>query len=74
MDLMGIGTAEVLMILLVAILVVGPRKIVELARTVGKITRTIKKASSNLISSVTNELELEDKEKNPTSQTKMKDR
>ncbi len=73
MDLMGVGTAEVLMILLVGILVVGPRKIVEFARIMGKITRTIKKASLDLTSSVTNELELEDKEKSPTSQTEKKD-
>jgi len=73
MDLMGVGTAEVLMILLVGILVVGPRKIVEFARIMGKITRTIKKASLDLTSSVTKELELEDKEKSPTSQTEKKD-
>ena len=73
MDLMGIGTAEVLMILLVALLVIGPNKVVEFARTMGKITRTIKKASLDLTSSVTKELELEDKEKSPTSQTEKKD-
>ena len=73
MDLMGVGTAEVLLILLVAILVVGPGKIVEFARTMGKIMRTIKKASFDLTSSVTKELELEDKEKSHTSQTEKKD-
>ena len=73
MDLMGVGTAEVLMILLVAILVIGPNKVIEFARTMGKITRTIKKASLDLTSSVTKELESEDKEKSPTSQTKKKD-
>jgi len=73
MELMGVGTAVVLMILLVGILVVGPRKIVEFSRTMGKITRTIKKASLDLTSSVTKELELEDKEKSPTSQTEKKD-
>ena len=73
MDLMGVGTAEVLMILLVAILVIGPGKIVEFARTMGKIMHTIKKASFDLTSSITKELELEDKEKSPTSQTEKKD-
>ena len=71
MDLMGVGTAEILIILLVAILVVGPRKIVEIARTMGKITRTIKNASLNLTSSITRELE--DTEPNNTSQTEKKD-
>lgn len=73
MDLMGVGTAEILMILLVAMLVVGPRRMVDLAKTMGKITRTIKKASFDLTSSITNELELEDKQKNPASQTEKKD-
>ena len=62
MDLMGVGTAEVLMILLVALLVIGPNKVVEFGRTMGKIVRTIKKASLDLTSSVTKELELEDNE------------
>ena len=61
------------MILLVAILVIGPNKVIEFARTMGKITRTIKKASLDLTSSVTKELESEDKEKSPTSQTEKKD-
>jgi len=73
MDLMGVGTAEVLMILLVAILVIGPNKVIEFARTMGKIMRTIKKTTLDLTSSVTKELELEDKEKSPTSQTEKKD-
>jgi sec-independent protein translocase protein TatB len=72
MDLMGVGTAEILMILLVAIIVVGPRKIVDIARTMGKITRTLKKASTDLMSSVTKELELEDKEKSSPSQSEKK--
>ena len=63
MDLMGVGTAEVLMILLVAILVIGPNKVVEFARTMGKLTRTIKKMSFDLTSSITKELELEEEKK-----------
>jgi Sec-independent protein translocase protein TatA len=61
MDLMGVGSAEVLMIILVALLVVGPRKVVDLARTMGKISRTIKKASLDFTSSVTREIDLENK-------------
>ncbi len=71
MDLMGVGTAEVLMILLVAILIIGPGKIVEFARTMGKIMHTIKKASFDLTSSITRELE-EDKSRDPPTEKKDK--
>jgi sec-independent protein translocase protein TatB len=73
MDLMGVGTAEVLMILLVALLVIGPNKVVEFARTMGKIVRTIKKASFDMTSSLTKELELEE-EKKRVPNTEKKDR
>jgi len=71
MDLMGVGTAEVLMILLVATLVIGPGKIVEFARTMGKIMHTIKKASFDLTSSITKELE-EEKSRDPPTEKKDK--
>ena len=70
MDLMGVGTAEVLMILLVALLVIGPNKVVEFGRTMGKLTRTIKKMSFDVTTSLTKELELEDKEKSPPNTEK----
>ncbi len=71
MDLMGVGTAEVLMILLVATLIIGPGRIVEFARTMGKIMHTIKKASFDLTSSITRELE-EDKSRDPPTEKKDK--
>jgi len=73
MDLMGVGTAEVLMILLVALLVIGPNKVVEFARTMGKIMHTIKKASFDMTSSLTKELELEE-EKKRAPNTEKKDK
>jgi sec-independent protein translocase protein TatB len=73
MDLMGVGTAEVLMILLVALLVIGPNKVVEFARTMGKITRTIKKMSFDVTTSLTKELELEEeKKRDPNTEKKDK--
>ena len=73
MDLMGVGTAEVLMIFLVAILIIGPGKIVEFARTMGKIMHTIKKASFDMTSSLTKELGLEE-EKKRAPNTEKKDK
>ncbi len=53
------------MVLLVALLVVGPNKVVEMASTLGKVMRSIRKASSELTAAVTREMELDDQEKPP---------
>ena len=73
MDFLSVGTSEILMILLVALLVVGPNKVIELGRTLGKVMRTIRKASFDLTSSVSRELELEDKKKQGTTEAEKKD-
>ncbi len=73
MDFLSIGTSEILMILLVAVLVVGPNKIVGLGRSLGKIMRTIKKTSFDLTSAVTRELEMEDKDKQDGTKTGKQD-
>ena len=62
MDLFGIGGAEVLVILLVALLVLGPNKVVGVGKTLGKITRTLKKTSFDLTTQITKELELDEKQ------------
>ena len=61
MDFFGIGTGEVLLVLLVALIVFGPGRIVEIGRTLGKWMNTLKKASFDLTSQVTRELESEEK-------------
>ncbi len=71
MDLFGIGGGEVLVILLVALLVLGPHKIVGVGKTLGKITRTLKKTSFDLTAQINKELELEDNK--AQSQTEKKD-
>ena len=53
------GMGEVLLILLVALLVWGPGRVVEVGRTLGKIMGTLKKASFDLTSQITKELEAE---------------
>ena len=65
MDFMSIGSSEILMIILVAVLVVGPNRIVEISRTMGKIMRAIKKTTAELTTAVTKEIELEEKDKQP---------
>ena len=70
MDFLAVGSQEILMVLLVAILVVGPNKIVDIARTMGKIMRTIKKASFDLTSTITKELDEEEKSRTKSDKTK----
>ena len=65
MDFMSIGSSEILMIILVAVLVVGPNRIVEISRNIGKVMRAIRKTTAELTTAVTKEIELEEKDKQP---------
>lgn len=73
MDFMSVGTSEILMILFVALLVIGPNRVVELGRTLGKIMRSIRKASFDLTSAVTREMDLENKEKQEKNEAEKQD-
>ena len=57
MGFSGIGIWEVLLIIVVALIVLGPRRLPEIARTLGKAVRAIKKASADLTASISRELE-----------------
>lgn len=57
MEFFGMGTGEILLILVVALIVFGPGRIVEIGRTLGRMARTLRKATSDLTSQVTRELE-----------------
>ena len=66
MGFFGIGTWEILLILVLALIIWGPNKLPEIARTLGKITRTLKKASFDLTTALTKEIETEDKTPPPS--------
>ena len=57
MGLFGIGSWEILLVLVVALIIFGPGKLPEIARTLGKTVRALKKASFDLTSAVTKEIE-----------------
>jgi Sec-independent protein translocase protein TatA len=59
----SIGTQEILMILLVAILVIGPNKIADFGKTLGNVSRNLKKASTDFTTSINREIEEEEKSK-----------
>ena len=58
----GIGTSEILIILLIALLVLGPREIPKIARTLGRGLRELERAKDELKESIEFEAEREDKE------------
>ena len=71
MDFFGIGFGEVIVILLVALIIWGPKRLPEIARTLGKTMRALRKATYDLTSAVTKEVdsqERESKEKDRLSQ------
>ena len=61
------GPLEVLLILIVALIIWGPGKIPEIARTLGKTVRTLRKASFDLTTTLTKEIE---KNSHPASEPK----
>jgi Tat protein translocase TatB subunit len=68
MGFLGIGTWEILLILILALIILGPGKLTDVARTLGRMVRAIRKASADLTTAVTRELET--KENEPPSQPK----
>ena len=61
MDFFGIGAGELILILIVALIIWGPGKLPQIARTLGNITRNLKKATSDFTSAIAREAELEEK-------------
>lgn len=63
MDLFGIGFGEVILVLVVALVIFGPGRIVEIGLKLGKTARALRKVTYDLTAQVTKELEnaVEDK-------------
>ena len=68
MNIFGVGLPEVTVILILALLIFGPKKLPELGKQLGKTLKSLKKASNefqNEIEQVMNEPEKEDLPNNP---------
>jgi sec-independent protein translocase protein TatA len=63
MDFLGIGGWEIFLILIVALLIYGPGRMVEVARSLGKIVRTLKNTTSALTAQISKEMEEQEKSK-----------
>ncbi|MBI4285469.1 MAG: twin-arginine translocase TatA/TatE family subunit [Chloroflexi bacterium] len=57
MDFLGIGPLELLMIFIIAMLLWGPSRMVEIARNLGKAVHSFRKAASDLTTQVTKEVD-----------------
>ena len=68
------GMGEILLILVVALIIWGPERIPETARTLGKVVRTLRKASFDLTTQISKELDLEAKDHPSQSKAKSDDK
>ena len=61
MGFLDIGAAEILLILIVALIIWGPRRIPEIARTIGRMVHNFRKATFDLTKEVSKEIDTEEK-------------
>lgn len=64
MDLFGIGFGEIVLILIVALMIFGPGRLPEIARTIGRFSRSLKRMSSDFTSAMAKEIDMEEEQKN----------
>jgi len=62
MNFFNIGTAELLLIFVIALIVVGPRRLPEIGRSIGKIMNDLRKMSQEFTTQMTQELNAPAKE------------
>jgi len=74
MGFFDMGPLEILLILVVALIIWGPGKIPEIARTLGKMIYTLRKGTADLTTAVTKELSTEEKDRPPPSRANSDDK
>jgi TatA/E family protein of Tat protein translocase len=57
MDILGFGGWEIFLIIVIALIVYGPLRIVEISRSLGKFIYNLKKTTSELTDQITKEIE-----------------
>lgn len=62
-----LGVMEILFILVLALLIFGPRRLPEVGRTLGKALGEFRRATTDLKRTINTELALEDQEERPTT-------
>ncbi len=67
MGFLDMGAGEIILILVVALIIWGPGKIPEIARTMGRVMYNLRKATFDLTTVVTKEIDREEKDNPPKS-------
>jgi sec-independent protein translocase protein TatA len=67
MDFFGIGFGEILFIIVLALIIFGPGRLPEIARTIGRMTRSLRKTTSDLTASLTKEINTIEKDQSSQS-------
>ena len=65
MDLFGMGTGEILLIVVVALIIWGPGRMIEISRALGKMVHNFKKATFDLTEQISKETEEQEKKRPP---------
>ena len=58
----GIGTSEILIILLIALIILGPKEIPKIARTLGRTMREFQRVTDELKHTIDSEIEVDEEE------------
>ncbi len=74
MGFFDMGPMEILLIVVVALIIWGPGKLPEIARTLGKAMRILRKSTSDFTAAVTKEISLEEKDSPPQPKAKSGDK
>ena len=67
MNIFGVGLPEVTVILILALLIFGPKKLPELGKQLGKTLKSLKKASNEFQNEIDQVMNEDDKEEAPKS-------
>ena len=65
MNIFGVGLPEVTVILILALLIFGPKKLPELGKQLGKTLKSLKKASNEFQNEIDQVINEEDKDESP---------
>lgn len=70
----GIGTSELILILVLALLIIGPKELPKIGREVGKAFRSFQRAADDVKESITREIEDVGKEVKDAVEEEAKDK
>jgi len=62
MDFFGIGLGELLLILVLALIIWGPRRLPEISHKLGSMVRALRKATNDFTAQVSREIDIEETE------------